>query len=306
MEAKTPNLTACVTPWMADDKLDEPALRRHLRFLGRRNVGVCLGAYNTGEGLLMEPAEKRRLYEIGVEELKGKVPVFAVSLGYSSTATVIKNAKEATSIGVDGAQLYPPRPGPAASPVPLPMLERFYRDIAEAVTGPLVLGLQSENMPDRTFPIELFDKIISDYPHIKAINCTARDEAELVKVTKAFGHKIPVRCAGLGAIVANMEAGGVGYLGGEGNVAPTWINNVVTHYRRGDTAKAKEEIARVQKVSAVTRAYAIRGEKAAVHVLGRIGPYVRRPYLTLGQPEISQIAAGLKELGITEIEHGDG
>ena len=306
MEAKTPNLCATLTPWTKDDTLDEAALRRHMRFLVKRNLGLALGPYGTGEGILLEPHERRRLYEIGVEELKGKVPFYAVALGYASTKRIIRDAQEAVSIGVDGAQLYPPRPGQAATPVPLPMLDRFYRDIAEGVKGPLVLGLQSETMPDRTFPIETIGKWLADYPHIVGINCTPRDEAELVKVAKAFGSKIPVRCAGLGSIFANMDNGGVGYLGAEPNVAPTLVNQVVTEYRAGNLASAKELVAKVQKIGSGIRPFGLPGEKAAMHALGRYQPYMRRPFLPLGQQEISQIEAHLKEQGILDTEYGDG
>ncbi|MSQ25342.1 MAG: dihydrodipicolinate synthase family protein [Dehalococcoidia bacterium] len=306
MSAKTPNLAACVTPLTSRGALDEAALRRHMRFMRKRNIGLCLGAYNTGQGLLLTPREVRRIYEIGVEELKGKVPVYAVSLGYTATAVVIKKAREAAAIGVDGVQLYPPRPGPAASPVPLKELDRFYRDLFEAVDGPLVLGLQSENMPEKTFPVDVMRKWFDEYPHIAGINCTARDEGQLRVISQTFGSRVPVRNSGAGNVFANLESGGVGFLGSEANVAPTFVNNIVSAWKRGDMAAAKENLAKVQRLGAVLRQASVRSEQAAVHLLGRIGPTIRRPYLPLEGEQLRAVAAVLDELGISTLERGDG
>ena len=306
VSTKTPNLAACVIPLTSRGGLDEAALRRHMRFMRKRNIGLCLGAYNTGQGLLLTPREVRRIYEIGVEELKGKVPVYAVALGYTATAVVIKKARAAAALGVDGAQIYPPRPGPAASPVPLKELDRFYRDILEAVDGPIVLGLQSENMLEKTFPLEMFGRWFDDYPHIVGINCTGREEGQLQALARAFGKRVPVRNAGVGSVLANLEAGGLGFLGSEANVAPTFVNNIVSAWKRGDMAAAKENLAKVQRLGAVLRQSSVRSEMAAVHLLGRIGPTLRRPYLPLEGEQLRAVAAILDELGISTLERGDG
>ena len=306
VSAKTPNLAACVTPLTSRGALDEAALRRHMRFMRKRNIGLCLGAFNTGQGLLLTPREVRRLYEIGVEELKGHVPVYAVSLGYTSTKVVVKKAREAVEIGVDGVQLYPPRPGPSSSPAPLRELDRFYRDIFEAVAGPLVLGLQSENMPEKTFPLDVMRKWFDEYPHIAGINCTARDEGQLQAIAKAFGGRVTVRTSGAGNVFANLESGGIGWLGAEANIAPTFANGIVEGWKRGDMAAAKENLAKVQRLGAVLRQSSVRSEQAAVHLMGRIGPTIRKPYLPLEGEQLRAVAAVLDELGISTLEHGDG
>ena len=50
-------------------------IRRHLRRMAAAGVGVYLGGGGSGEGYVLAPEEARRLLAIGVEELKGKVPV---------------------------------------------------------------------------------------------------------------------------------------------------------------------------------------------------------------------------------------
>lgn len=299
MDPAARNLTPCVTPWTAEDALDESALRRQLRFLAKHGMGVCLGAYSTGEGLLLEPAEKRRLYEIGVEELRGRVPAVAASLGYTSTAVVIRNAREAQAIGVDAVQIYPPRPGPEAARLPLKTLEVFYREVCEAVTAPLFLGVQLDNMPDKTFPIELLGRLLSDYSHIRGINCTTRDEGEQLRLTNAFAARVPVRCGGsLNIIGPHLEAGGAGYLGLEGCVAPDWLNGFTEALRHGRRAAAAELFEKLKALGAVLRVEPISGVKAALGMLGLIEPHVRRPYLPLDSAEAASLRERLAEIGL--------
>src|SRR5262245_13803379 len=131
-------------PFDAAGRLDEGALRAHLRYQAAGGVGVYLASYGSGEGQLMRREELRRLYEIGVQELKGKVPVYAAGLGFTETDYVIELAKEAATVGVDAVQIHPPRPGPTGAQRPTPAeIERFFQDVLEAVRTPVLLTNQT-------------------------------------------------------------------------------------------------------------------------------------------------------------------
>ena len=60
--------------------MDEVALRGHLRRMAAAGIGVYLGGGGSGEGYVLSPDETRRLLQIGVEELQGKVPVRAMGV----------------------------------------------------------------------------------------------------------------------------------------------------------------------------------------------------------------------------------
>ena len=65
------------TPFKEDGSLDEEGLRVHLRRLVAAGNGVYLGSGGAGEGHVLTVPELRRIYDIGVEECKGKVPTYA-------------------------------------------------------------------------------------------------------------------------------------------------------------------------------------------------------------------------------------
>src|SRR3981081_3541668 len=78
-----------ITPFTQDGALDEMLLRSHLRFLAGGGVGVFLCSQGSGEGDLLSTAEKLRIYEVGVEELRGVAPVCAAGIGLAgSTADI--------------------------------------------------------------------------------------------------------------------------------------------------------------------------------------------------------------------------
>jgi len=98
-----------VTPFRADGGLDEDTLRSHLRYQAAAGVGIYLGSYGSGEGHLLREREIERIYEIAVEELRGKVPLYAAALGFTETEYIIHQAQRAAAIGVDAVQIHPPR-----------------------------------------------------------------------------------------------------------------------------------------------------------------------------------------------------
>ena len=100
-----------ITPFAMDGGLDEEAMRAHLGRMAAAEVGVVLGSLGTGEGHLLREAEIDRLYEIGVEELKGKVPVYGGAITFSGTDRMIEQARRGAASGLDAVQVYPPRRG---------------------------------------------------------------------------------------------------------------------------------------------------------------------------------------------------
>lgn len=94
-------LTAMVTPFHGDGRLNEDAaaaLMRHL--LANGSDGLVL-AGTTGEGSTLTDDEKVRLWEIGVAEADG-APIIA-GTGSNDTAHSVDMTKRAAKVGVDGA-----------------------------------------------------------------------------------------------------------------------------------------------------------------------------------------------------------
>ncbi|WEX11030.1 dihydrodipicolinate synthase family protein [Chelativorans sp. AA-79] len=95
-----------VTPFKADETIDEAALRENVRFMLRKNVhGICLGG-STGEGHTLSTEELARSVEIATEEVGGRIPVIAGIIA-NSTRSAIEKAKAVGRFNVAALQITP-------------------------------------------------------------------------------------------------------------------------------------------------------------------------------------------------------
>jgi 4-hydroxy-tetrahydrodipicolinate synthase len=152
---------ALVTPFSGGD-LDEAALREVVRFVLAQGVAGVFPTGCTGEAGTLSDGERRRIWEICLEEAAGKAFVVA-GTGTNATASTIARSREAAAVGVDGCMLISPyynKPGQAG-------LLAHYRAVADAVDVPLVLY----NVPGRTavniVPATL--AALAEHPRIVAV-----------------------------------------------------------------------------------------------------------------------------------------
>src|SRR5207244_3947895 len=99
-------IPALTTPFDQKGDIDEAKFRNQIRFmLGKGVHGLSFGG-STGEGQTLDPAEFRRLGEITMEEVAGRVPVVAGIIA-NSTREVIKRGELIVDLKVDALQVTP-------------------------------------------------------------------------------------------------------------------------------------------------------------------------------------------------------
>ncbi len=96
------------TPFRDDDSIDEDALRAETRFMidaaKVHGVAVC---GSTGEGHALTTAETRRITEIVVKEVNGRIPIIT-GIITDSTASAIERGLAVKDLGVAALQITPP------------------------------------------------------------------------------------------------------------------------------------------------------------------------------------------------------
>jgi 4-hydroxy-tetrahydrodipicolinate synthase len=96
-----------VTPFQENGDLDEQALRDLTHFLVDHGVDSLFPAGSTGEGWALSSAERRRVFEIVIEEAKGRVPVYG-GTGAISTRIAIELTLMAEEVGCDAVVMITP------------------------------------------------------------------------------------------------------------------------------------------------------------------------------------------------------
>ena len=91
-------LPALITPFREDGAVDEERLRKFVKFLTPQVHGLYpCGSY--GSGPLMTEEERKRVLEIIVEEVDGRIPV-VVHVGTADTPSTLRLAHHAEDLGV--------------------------------------------------------------------------------------------------------------------------------------------------------------------------------------------------------------
>jgi dihydrodipicolinate synthase/N-acetylneuraminate lyase len=101
-------LAAAVTPLRESGaKLDEDAFAPLAEFLAERGLDGILAMGTTGEGILLSPAERRRVTELFVTACAGRLDV-AVHCGAQTTDDTVALAEHAAAAGADAVAVIGP------------------------------------------------------------------------------------------------------------------------------------------------------------------------------------------------------
>jgi len=96
-----------VTPFQENGDLDQQALRELTHFLIDNGVDSLFPAGSTGEGWALSPAERKRVFQIVIEEARGRVPVYG-GTGAITTRAAIELTKMAEEVGCDAVIMITP------------------------------------------------------------------------------------------------------------------------------------------------------------------------------------------------------
>ncbi len=133
--------TALITPFTADGRLDEAALRRLVDFQIKEGVDGLVPVGTTGESPTLSLEETETVIRVVVEQARGRVPVIA-GAGSNSTDKAIHLTAEAKKLGAAASlQVAPYYNKPTAEG-----FLRHFTAIADAVDLPMIIY----NIPGRT------------------------------------------------------------------------------------------------------------------------------------------------------------
>jgi 4-hydroxy-tetrahydrodipicolinate synthase len=303
MTARTAILGGIVTPFADDGRLDEGLLRMHLQFIAAGGAGVYLCGHGSGEGDLLTRDEKVRVYEIGVDELKGTVPVTAFIANTGSTAEVVDLARRAEQTGVDAIEVVAPRPGPRR---PLDdELETYFRDVIDAVSCAVHVN-DNQSLTGYTLPDSLLERLVADHPRVTGVNLSIGLQEITSRITTLrarFGDRVELRAGIMPAIQSVRALGGDGLLCFEPNVAPRLTVDVWNGPGRESGGWFEERFRTLMRLNAVLSHFGNpRSLKAALRVLGRDAGIPRKPYLPLPAAATKVLAAELAELQLERFD----
>ena len=287
--------TALVTPFRRDGQVDETALRRFVEWQVAEGIHFVVPCGSTGEAVTMSAAEHRRVVEITVEAVAGRVPVVA-GAGSNDTARAIATSREMKAAGATHllhvSPMYnkPPQRGIVA----------HFRAIADAVDLPIVVY----NVPGRT-----------------GSNIEARTTIELARVNGIVAVKeasgnvgqiadiIRDRPAGFAVLSGDdsltlpvMALGGEGVISVTSNATPRLMAQLCDACAANDLGAARMLHRKLQPwmAAAFVEPNPIPA-KAALAMMGMIENVLRLPLVPLSEGSVSVVQAALVAAGVEGI-----
>ncbi|WP_405009491.1 dihydrodipicolinate synthase family protein [Kitasatospora sp. NBC_01539] len=294
-----------LTPFNRDGDLDEGALRAHVQWMARENVGFWPASPATGEGAQMSDTEILRVVEIVSEEAAGRSPVVAGNREFPTAAQNVRFAAEAQARGADAVQLYPPTLGHSFSPT-AGMLRQFYDEVLSAVEVPVVLS--SNFMTGFEVPASVFDRPLADHPHVVGIFKHHPDQHNVAEFVARFAPRTTVLTM-TQKLMFSFAAGAAGELDNLQNVAPRLCRSLHDALHRGDLSAAGETYRTVTRLWSGISGFAAEFSaprvvvyKAMLRILGLPGGHARKPYLELGEDATKALALMIDAVGLRDLE----
>ncbi|MCX6385051.1 MAG: 4-hydroxy-tetrahydrodipicolinate synthase [Solirubrobacterales bacterium] len=189
-------ITAMVTPFDADGRVDDGAAVALMHFLLNNGSDGVVIAGTTGEGSSLQDEEHLGLIDLAVGEVGGQMTVIA-STGSNDTRHAVALTERATELGADGILSVAPyyvRPNRRG-------MVRHYQEIAKATDKPVILY----NIPVRT-GIDIPNDLCAELAQIEHID--ALKQARSTDVAMVDGLAL---YAGNDEMVCDvLELGGAG------------------------------------------------------------------------------------------------
>lgn len=277
----------------ANQTVNHAELRNQVERLLAGGVHGLFPFGTNGEGYILSLKEKEEVLETVIDQVKGRVPVYA-GTGCISTADTIYMSKRAEEMGADVLSIITPSFALASQKE----LYDHYVAVAKSVNIPIVLY----NIPMRTgnklLP-ETVAKLAKDVNVIMGAKDSSGDRDNLkayIDLTRDLDKDFSVLAGNDGNILFCLQNGGQGGIAGRANIWPATVASIYDSFVAGDVAKAEaaqEAISKIQRVFKFGNPNTI--IKKAVALMGHPVGDCRRPFNYLCDEGIQELKAVLKE-----------
>jgi 4-hydroxy-tetrahydrodipicolinate synthase len=279
--------TALVTPFLANGDLDEPALRAFVDWQLAEGINFVVPCGSTGEAVTMTPEEHRRVVEITVEQVAGRVPVVA-GAGSNDTKKAIALSLEMQAAGATHLL----QVTPMYNKPPQRALMAHFRAIADACDLPIVLY----NVPGRT-GINLEAKTTLELaadPRFVAVKEAAGQLGQLTEIIRNRPAGFSVLSGDDAWTLATVAHGGDGIISVISNVTPRLMVALVDACRVGDLGRARAIDTQLAPwMSAAFLETNPIPVKAGLHMMGRMRNALRMPLVPLAPQYEAPVRAAL-------------
>ncbi len=285
-------MVAIVTPFTKKGKIDEKGLKKLIEFQVKNGTHGIVPCGTTGEAATLSHEEHKRVVEITVETVAGRIPVLA-GTGSNSTAEAIELTKSAKKAGADAALMITPYYNKPTQDG----LYQHFKAVSEAVDIPIVLY----NVPGRTSVNMLPDTVarLSGLKNIVGIKEATGSLQQISEVIRLAKGGFSLVSGDDFTVLPTLAVGGKGVISVVSNVAPKDMAELYNAFEAGDLAKAQ---ALHYKLLPLNQAMFFETNpvpaKTALALMGMISPELRLPLSPMLPKNVERLKTVLQDYGL--------
>ncbi len=294
--------TMCATTFSPDGGFDEAAMRDYLARQIAARLGVYLGSGGNGETHAMTPDELRRLYAVGAEVCKGRVPVHANLPEEHTAEGTIAQARIAIAAGMEVLHLYTLEGRHGYRPTD-PELIGYFDDVLAVIDHPVVIAVNPTMgyIPKPAVIAEICER----HRQIRGVRLSGQRDIYLIELIDRLGRDLEYHWQ-LGSSALDPLALGAGLFSAEANIIPQSFRRLIDLYESGQLDTLGEALADMRRFNQLIMQYGpcARWIKMCMQILKLPGweGGLRKPYLMPPGDELQRFTEALLALGNPEID----
>lgn len=285
-------------------ELDEDAFRQFLQRFVDAKLGVYLASAGSGEGHALKWDELRRVYEIGVEVCKGKVPVNANPPEQHTARLAREHTMLAVEAKVDVVNVYGPASWHGFKPTDQEYLA-YYDDVLRGINHPIAIA--PNPVIGYTPTPALIVEVCRKHRQIVAVNLSGVGTDYFIELKGLMPRKEVEIYVPFPDSFNTLQLGGTGLVSMEGNIIPKTFRRYLDLYEQKkfeEQALTYSDINRFIRYVRRWQSSTPRWLKMAMRIFKLPGweGGLREPYRMPPDEEVQKFADGLLRLGLPEIE----
>jgi 4-hydroxy-tetrahydrodipicolinate synthase len=297
-------MPANILPFRADFTIDEPAYRRHLRWLvDTPGVTGIVANGHAAEVSSLSREERKRALAVAVDEIAGRCPVVA-GVYTDGTQEAVELARDAKGLGAAGVLVFPPTPFMWGAQLKPEMAVRHFSEIADRSNLPIIV-FEYPPVSGIGYAPETLARL-AQIPQVVAVKDWSNDIVAFeqnLRALRASGRPVAMLSSFTMSLMASFLLGADGAISGMGSVAADLQAQLFEACQKGDVDGARRINDRLDPL--VRAFYAPpfvdmhNRMKEALVLLGRIpAAHVRPPLTPVNPAERDAIREALVEAGL--------
>jgi len=292
-------MPANILPFTADLEIDEPAYRRHLRWLAdtRGVTGLVVNGH-AAEVSSLSREERRRALAIALDEVGDRCPLVA-GVYTDGTADAVALARDAKAGGAKAVLVFPPTLFTWGAQLKPDMAVRHFSEIAAGADIPMVV-FQYPIASGVGYTPETLARL-AEIPQVVAVKEWSNEIVGFergLRAVRATGRPVAILSAFTMSLMASFLMGADGAISGMGSVVADLQAELFDACRKGDLDGARRINDRLDPLVRVFYAPPFvdmhNRMKEALVMLGRIpAAHVRPPLTPIPEAERRAIRAAL-------------